>query len=80
MEQKTVFSLLSQEKYPYFKNHYVPSSNEVLLQKEHFISVILSPKLTCLQQRTTRCTLQSLQTFDEKKIGTLRGNFVKNAL
>ena len=34
MERKTVFSLLPQEKYPYYKNHYVPSSNEVLLQKD----------------------------------------------
>ena len=28
-------SLLPQEKYEYCKNHYVPTSNEVLLQKEY---------------------------------------------
>ena len=35
IERKTVSSLLPQEKYAYYKNHYVPTSNEVLLQKEY---------------------------------------------
>ena len=30
---KKVFSLLLQDKYTYYKNHYVPASNEVLFQK-----------------------------------------------
>ena len=34
-DQKTVSSLLPQEKYEYCKNHYVPASNEVLLQKKY---------------------------------------------
>ena len=35
MGWKTVYSLFSQEKYAYYKNHYVPTSNAVLLHKEY---------------------------------------------
>ena len=56
MGRKIVSSLLPQEKYAYYKNHYVPTSNEMLLQKEYLkggkkkviLSVILAPKLACL--------------------------------
>ena len=35
MGRKMVSSLLPQEKYAYYKNHYVPTSSEMLLQKEY---------------------------------------------
>ena len=35
MGRKTVSSILPQEKYAYYKNHYDPTSNGVLLQKQY---------------------------------------------
>ena len=35
MGRKMVSSLLPQEEYAYYKNHYIPTSNEVLLQREY---------------------------------------------
>ena len=87
MGQKMVSSLLPQEKYAYYKNHYVPTSSEALLQKEYLKGgkKKLSYQLSWLQNwhvyskelQGGLCRVCIL--FDENKTGTLRGNFVKNA-
>ena len=87
MGQKTVSSILPQEKYAYYKNHYDPTSNGVLLQKQYLKGgrKKISYKLCWLQTRHVYskklqgaiCRVCIL--FDEIKTGTAREIFFKNA-
>ena len=86
-DRKTVSSLLPQEMYEYCKNHYVPTSNEVLLQKEYLMGGTkkkLSEQLSWLKswhvysKELEHGLCKVCILFDENKTSSLRVSCVKN--